>query len=284
MEQSSTLRAIETPATGAAPHPARLAAGPAPQLTWLSIGLLVVDPAYQRGITSGGRKNIRTISENFRWTRFSPVIVAPIEGGRFAILDGQHRTTAASLIGIDSVPCQIVFATPGEQAEAFTAINGAITRVPSLTLHKAAVAAGDPEALRIQRVAGNAGIKILAHPKTELLQAPGETLAIGTLRDMIRAHGEDVVVLALRCIRDTEKNNIVGGLSAPIITATSRFVAETLRVGRTQSEILAFFETVLLIREQDKARTTDRPKGTAIWTVLFERLNRAWADHRSKVA
>jgi len=281
MEPTSTLRPIEQPAPDTLPHPAHASAGPAPQLAWLRIAQLVVDPAYQRGITAGGRKNIRTIVAGFRWARFSPVIVSPIEGGLFAILDGQHRTTAASLIGIDSVPCQIVFATPGEQAEAFTAINSATTRVNGLALFRAALAAGDAEVIRIAEVAARASVTILASPTMELKQKPGETMAIGALRDAIRAHGDDVVVLALRCVRET-RNNVQGGLSAAIITAMAHFVAKALSFSHEPVAIIAFFDSVILIRELDKAKMTERPRGVAVWSVLADRLDAAWAKHTAK--
>lgn len=284
MEQATfPLRNIDRPPAGAPQHPARFAAGAAPQLSWLSIDLLVVDPAYQREISSSGRKNIRQIAEDFRWTRFSPVIVAPVEGGRFAILDGQHRTTAAAMIGIDSVPCQIVFATPGEQAEAFTAINGATTRVHNLALYRAALAAGDAEAARIANVAARATVKILSSPTTELKQKPGETMAIGALKEAIRAYGDEATILALRCVRET-RNNVQGGLPAAIITAMSHFVARALSFDHKPSEIIAFFESVLLVRELDKAKMTERPKGTAVWTVLVARLDAAWTKHLGKAA
>lgn len=97
--------------------------GPAPQLQWIEIGLLSVDEAYQRAITLAGRKQVRAIAQGFRWTHFAPVIVAPVEGGRFAIIDGQHRTTAARLRGMKSVPCMVVQADGTEQARAFSAVN-----------------------------------------------------------------------------------------------------------------------------------------------------------------
>lgn len=57
--------------------------GPAPQLQWLDIVNLVVDQAYQREITAQGRRNVKRIAEQFDWRYFSPVIVAPIAGGRY---------------------------------------------------------------------------------------------------------------------------------------------------------------------------------------------------------
>lgn len=79
--------------------------GPAPILNWLEIDKLVVDSTYQREIGRRGAANVYQIAENFDWSKFAPVIVAPIEGGKFAIVDGQHRTTAAMLRGQQEVPC-----------------------------------------------------------------------------------------------------------------------------------------------------------------------------------
>lgn len=60
--------------------------------------------------------------------QFAPIIGAPIEGGQWAIVDGQHRTTAAVLRGIEKVPCQVVQADRIQQAAAFAAVNGSVTK------------------------------------------------------------------------------------------------------------------------------------------------------------
>src|SRR6185503_19283784 len=107
-------------------RPKVVSAGPAPMLQWLNIDQLVVDPSYQRPIIGKGRRNVDRIARAFSWSCFAPVVVSPVEGGKFAIIDGQHRTTAAALVGFDSVPCQIVIAALEQQAAAFKAINGTI--------------------------------------------------------------------------------------------------------------------------------------------------------------
>ena len=56
--------------------------GPAPQLMWIDIKDLVVDLTYQRDIGKRGAANIRQIADNFDWSKFAPVMVAPIEGGQ----------------------------------------------------------------------------------------------------------------------------------------------------------------------------------------------------------
>lgn len=106
--------------------------GPVPEMRWLPIGKLIVDDAYQREITPAGQRNIRAIADAFSWMKFAPVVVSPVAGGAYAIVDGQHRTTAAATIGVDSVPCLIIQADRKQQAQAFRAINGQVIRAISL--------------------------------------------------------------------------------------------------------------------------------------------------------
>src|SRR5271154_6116489 len=126
--------------------------GAAPMLQWLKIKDLVVDPAYQRPIVGKGRQNVDRIARAFSWSCYAPVVVSPLEGGKFAIIDGQHRTTAAAIVGFESVPCQIVIAAKEEQAAAFKAINGATPPISQMALHAAALVASEPWAVRIAHV------------------------------------------------------------------------------------------------------------------------------------
>lgn len=255
--------------------------GPAPQLSWLPIAALRVDPTYQRPITSHGRVNIAKIVAYFRWNRFAPIVVSPIPGGLYAIVDGQHRATAAATLGFETVPAQIILADITEQAAAFSAINGAVTRVHGQALHKAAVAAGDPVACRVERVATAAGVKVLAYPVAELNQAPGETMAIGALRDALDTYGEEPVLVALTAVRHGQ-NDVRGGLTAVIVRAVCAITATLLARGHTPDEVRAFVASVLLIREADKARTAEKPKGKSISAELIDRLKTAW--ERSHIA
>lgn len=244
--------------------------GPASQLQWIDIAKLAVDEAYQREITAQGKRNVRRIAEAFDWRYFSPVIVAPLTGGRYAIVDGQHRTTAAALVGHESVPCQIILAAPGEQATAFTAINGTVTRVNSLAMHKAAMAAGDETARAIERCTRKAGVRVLSYPVPELKQQPGQTMAIGALRDLLREYGEEAVILGLRSVVETN-NAVRGGLSATIVKAVGMLAALWLVQGRDAAGFIAAIGAVVLIREADKA-ARDREPGKAVAAALADRL------------
>jgi ParB-like chromosome segregation protein Spo0J len=132
--------------------PESVVAGAAPMLQWIKIADLVVDPAYQRPIIDKGRLNVDLIARSFSSSCFSPVVVSPVEGGKFAIIDGQHRTTAAAILGIECVPCQIVIAAQEEQAAAFKAINATTTPISQMALHAAALVANEPLALQIAHV------------------------------------------------------------------------------------------------------------------------------------
>jgi hypothetical protein len=177
-----------------------------------------VDPAYQRPIVGKGRRNVDRIARTFLWSCFSPVVVSPVEGGKFAVIDGQHRTTAAALIGLEAVPCQIVVAAREEQAAAFKAINGVTTPISRMALHAAAVVSGDASALKIADVCARASAELLRYPVPADKQLPGQTMAIAAISQCLKRYGEDTLITALQCVTETD-NNIPGALSASTIKA-----------------------------------------------------------------
>lgn len=210
---------------GGRPRPARVEPGPAPMLAWIEIRLLRVDRGYQREIRRAGERNLRAIAEAFEWAKFAPVLCAPIEGGLYAVIDGQHRATAAAVCGFESVPCQIVQADRAAQAEAFAAVNGTVTPMTLMAIHRAAVVAGDGEAMRIARVAAAAGVTILGYPKMAADMKPHETQSIAAIRSAIRAHGEDLTRQVLRLIWTSGDGSNGGALTGSVILATAEVLA-----------------------------------------------------------
>jgi hypothetical protein len=187
-------------------------------LQWLTIADLIVDPAYQRPIVGNGRRNVERIAQEFSWSCFAPVVVSPVEGGKFAIIDGQHRTTAAALVGFDSVPCQVVIAAREEQAAAFKAINGTTTPISRMALHAAALVANEPWAVQLAHVCACAQVELLRYPVPAERQAAGQTMAVGAIAQCLRRYGEATLITALQCVTQTA-NNQAGALSARTIKA-----------------------------------------------------------------
>lgn len=202
--------------------------GPAPMLEWIDIRRLVVDDTYQRELKPKNWKAVRSIAADFKWSRFSPVFCAPIEGGRFAIIDGQHRTHAAAMCGFEKVPCQIVQMSREEQAEAFSAVNGNVTKVTSWQILKAAVVAGEPWAAEASACAEQAGAKLVTSTPSYKLRKPGSIYSPNMFRKVIEDYGKEKVTSALRIILAAEGYRDVAEVwDGPILEPMLRALCET---------------------------------------------------------
>jgi hypothetical protein len=218
-------------------------------LQWIKIADLVVDPTYQRPILGKGRKNVDRIARSFSWSCFAPVVVAPVEGGKFAIIDGQHRTTAAALVGIESVPCQIVIAAQKEQAAAFKAINGITTPISPMALQAAALVAREPWAVEVANACTCAGVELLRYPVPSEKQSPGQTMAVGAIAQCLKRYGSETLITALQCVTETS-NNRPGMLSARIIKALCRVLDENKGWRESGSVLLDCFDEIDLAEIQ----------------------------------
>ena len=194
----SAMRAIDPAKFAKIDRPSDF--GPAAQLQWLEISKLVVDDSYQRPVAAQGEKTIRAIIAKFDWRMFAPVIVSPILGGLYAIVDGQHRTTAAAACGHEQVPCAIIMADRQAQAVAFGAINGVTTQVSRHQQFKAALAAGDLDALRIKAAADAARVVILTFNTASSNMKPRETCALEILKTSVARYGDAPTTAGLEAI------------------------------------------------------------------------------------
>ncbi|NKW09813.1 ParB N-terminal domain-containing protein [Ochrobactrum tritici] len=104
------------------------------------------------------------------------MLCAPIEGGRYSIIDGQHRVHAAAMCGVEAVPCQIVQIDKKEQAASFAAVNGNVTKITTVNLLKAALAAGEQWALECKSVADAAGCKLMLSNGSSLTKNPARSM------------------------------------------------------------------------------------------------------------
>jgi hypothetical protein len=232
--------------------PTAVAAGAAPMLQWLKIADLVVDPTYQRPIVGKGRQNVDRIAKAFSWSCFAPVVVSPVEGGKFAIIDGQHRTTSAAVLGFESVPCQIVIAAREEQAAAFKAINGTTTPISQMALHAAALVATEPWAVQVAHVCTCAQVELLRYPVPTNKQSPGQTMAVGAITRCLRQYGEATLITALQCVTQTG-NNRPGALSARTIKALCYVLHGDRERRESGLALLEAFDSVDLMSIQEES-------------------------------
>jgi ParB/Sulfiredoxin domain len=199
-------------------RPEAISPGPEPTLRWIPIADLYIDPLYHAPIAGSGLGDVQRIAQAFSWSCFAPVVVSPLEAGKFAIIDGQRRTTAAALIGLQSVPCQVVAADREQQALAHKAINRSSGSPSRMARHAAAIAASDVQAVELMDICVRAGVELLRYPVPLDRQAAGQTMAVGALTQCLRRYGKSTLITALQCVTQTS-NNQPGVLSARMIKA-----------------------------------------------------------------
>jgi hypothetical protein len=253
------MRPIDIQSYAAITQPASL--GPAPQLQWLPIDQLVIDESYQRDITAQGRKNVRAIAENFSWTFFAPVIVSPIEDGRYAVIDGQHRTTAAMLVGVKEVPCALVIADKITQAKAFRAINAQVTKMHPCQIFHARTAAGEEEACRAHAMAQAAGVKIMKYAGGWQRNL-SNTIAVDAVTRMAKANAE-IGTLTLRCLVSAGGYEDKNCLRSTAIAALFDVLADHPEWCRDEAAVIAAVECLPICEMLSRAKiAAEQIKGT----------------------
>ncbi|AWN51422.1 DUF6551 family protein [Methylobacterium sp. 17Sr1-1] len=208
-----------------------------PEVTWIKPTELLVDAAYQRDLSDPSLRLIRRIIERWDWRRFKPPIVAWTDDG-LEVIDGQHSAiAAASHPGIDVIPVVVVEATArSDRAEAFVGHNRDRIAVTAAQMHVAAVAAGDPAAQSVARVAAAAGLTLLRLPPARAVYKPRETIAVAAVRGLITLEGEERAIEILRVLTEAG----LGPITAAQIKAAHHLCTDSQftdldRAGLTQT-------------------------------------------------
>jgi len=157
---------------------------------------LRVDRAYQRRININSARVVHKICMQFDWSRFLPVIVVP-EGDVFHIIDGQHRTTAARTIGIETVPCYVLDCTVEEAAAAFAAINATVTPVSPQDVWFAELHAKNSKAVAVQKVLTRCGVRMVRDREGGRI---GDTRSVNEIRRAYDRYGPQVLEVILTAI------------------------------------------------------------------------------------
>lgn len=173
-----------------------------PDMEWLPINDLIIDEQYQRNTASRrSLNNIAIIRDNFSWAKCSPLTVANLGTGKYAVIDGQHRLEAArQLEDVLSLPCWILpQPRTDEQAKAFIGINKNRVAITPYSVYKAEIAAGDSKAVMVDDFCKRVGIII---PKNSApSSSPNVTNALATIRSFLVKGMEDHLTYAVKTLR-----------------------------------------------------------------------------------
>lgn len=172
--------------------------GRMPALQFLKPSELSIESDYQRSIEGlESQKLIRLIAQNWNWDLCQPLAVSQRDGHLF-VIDGQHRLAAAKLRGdIEQLPCVVgLYGSVKAEAVAFTNLNDRRRPLSALDKFKAAVVAGEPDAIAISAALAENGLSLARHTNWKFWK-PGQVGNVGGLRQAWKKKGAEVSKAAL---------------------------------------------------------------------------------------
>lgn len=178
--------------------------GKMPSIEWVHTTELSVDQSYQRSIDNeGSRRLIASIAANFDWRLCAPLVVSRRPDGSKVIIDGQHRWAAAVRRGdLLQLPCCLfIYDCPEDEARMFIVANRARKPMNRLDDFHAALAAADEDALDIQRLVTEAGLRMARNTASTAWKA-GEVAFTSSIAAALRRHGPPIVSAALTSIAE----------------------------------------------------------------------------------
>lgn len=251
---------------------------PIPQLIWVGIDDLVVDRRYQREVTGPGKSAIRRIATHFDWTKYSPILLAAIEGGRFAVVDGQHRAHAAKLCGIESLPAMVVPMSLRQQANAFAAVNADRVRVHALSIYRAALAAGEDWALRCKDAVERGGARLATFAPTATAKKAGVVYALGLVRRMIDNGEGEAVSVGLAAIGKSQQVDDISAWSGPVLSVWFAALAQNAQF--LKLDLAAIFDSIDFISLLDVCRARARQMNKSARGLAIEHVVQQLRDAR----
>lgn len=127
------------------------------QLLMVSTGDLFVDRRYQRGLV---KTQVKRLVEGWDWDKYHPIIVSHRSDGRYAIISGQQRTTAAIELGIPKMPALLQKQiTIKEEAKSYLG-SGNVANIQAGDRFKARLIANEAKAFEIWNVVQKTGFTL----------------------------------------------------------------------------------------------------------------------------
>lgn len=255
--------------------------GARPTLEWVDVDHIDVDKNYQRDIKNG---LVARILAKFSWRKFGAICLTLKPDGRYNVVEGQHRWTAAKLHPhITSVPAVIVDASSmASEAESFLAINRDRVAVTAIEQYWAGLAAGNVDDMAVAEVLKAAGCDVV--PESGHYR-PHLTNAVGALSRAIKRYGAGSTRRALLVLRAAWPNDN-RALAGTIITALARIIRAN---GKTVSDD----ELARAIQSQTRAGLTAHAEGfrklsggsaeTALTKAITELYNKGKRVNRIEI-
>lgn len=173
--------------------------GSQPSIEWIHLNRLSIDGVYQRSTDNeASRRLIVSIAAQFDWRLCGPLVVSRRTDDTLTIIDGQHRWMAASKRDdIPQLPCCVFrYESIEEEARMFILANRARKPMNRLDDYFAALAAADEDALEIQQLVMDAGLRV-SRNTSSAAWAPGEIAFTAAIATSVRKFGSTTTSAAL---------------------------------------------------------------------------------------
>lgn len=200
------------------------------RLAYIPLDLLYIDNRYQRFDTSSDAK-INNLVAHWDANRMDPIRVsAHPDEGRFAVLDGLHRTVAAGKRGVDGIEAEILFFDGDanqrllSEATIFATQNDDVETLTPAQKHNANVVRGIKENVELERVINKYNIPLKDN------KGQGRS-AIGTLSGFKEAlritatYGEGMIDDIMNVICSSRWNDEPNGFSNVTLSAIKNVLA-----------------------------------------------------------
>ena len=251
--------------------------GPKPELKWIDIGKLYVDPQYQRSAKSDRSKsNIAYMRQNFSWAFFGALVVCHVPAKKqYAIIDGQHRyLVAQSMDAITEVPCLVINDLDiKKQAKSFVVMNTKRVVLHSLAAFHAAVAAGEDDAVALKEILDDAKITIPDSPKPKGSTLPRETHSVGTLLSMLGRYSKKQMKWALTIIPEAYGDE-KGQMRAMLIKGLVEFIKVNPDADRDR--MIQVLQDIDPFKIEADARASVKINGGSSTAAIFTALERLY--------
>lgn len=188
--------------------------------------LMELDMSYQRLVSNTAAK----IASEFDVTRVQ-VLTVSYRDGKFYVIDGQHRLTAARVVGVTELPCIIhTGLTRADEALMFARQNVNVKKLYPFDTYKANLACGNadiPEIkvdMDIARICAMYGVDV---KKVGAKQTnPKVIRSLTHTRHIVRIHGVDMLDLILSNITASNWNTCADAYARDIMLMLKGFFVD----------------------------------------------------------
>lgn len=236
----------------------------------ISIEDLNIDHRYQRDLSMS---LVQRIAANWNPVAGEPILVSQRSTGKLFVVNGQHRTSSAKIVGKEKILCRVVKGlTQAEEAELRLQTNVQVSERPA-DRFKAQLAAGYKESIDLMRRVNAAGVEIN-------LDAPDVTKginAISTLEMIYRIDRGATLSRIMELLSGQYHTVSSANASAPVLRALAWFFVrhenevndDWLRKALKEMSAAAWTK---------KTRVMQNDLGGATWLSAYKVLVEAYND------